>query len=564
MSQLAALMWLKWRLFRNALRSRKAVVSSAATTLGTLVVLAFALSVAASMGVLTYYLTAMPAEMAGVLGAGRAGQIGFALLLTVFAFMYLMWAIVPLGISGGSQFDPGRLLLYPVSLRKLFAIDFLSELTSLSSIVALPTVWAIAFAAGLSSGSMSKALVVGACATAFGLSFAKLLSTSVGALTRRRRTRGETVLAMLGALAGLSGMFVGQMGNFLARHADSVRALRWTPPGMVAIALTEGLRGGGTLTYTLPVVALIACSCVFVAATYWIARRAALGVGGAKRARVRAKTKSAEETYTGWSLPLLSGQLTAVVEKEARYVMRNAQLRMLGLMPLILLGGRFIMSRGGLSRNVSAWSASGDSWGAIYARYGEGLAGMGGMLYVFMILSSISCNAFAFEEGGMRALILAPVERRTILLGKNIVLVTMAALFSTLLLVANQLVFRDLTPPALLFSVLCFILFAAAYALIGNWMSVRFPKRMKFGKRLNTSGVTGLLMIPIVLGMTLAPLMSVAVGYLARSLTLKYVTLAAFAAVVVGLYALLIERQGQALARREREILEAVSQRDEG
>ncbi|HVF49695.1 MAG TPA: hypothetical protein VNA19_06395 [Pyrinomonadaceae bacterium] len=567
MSQFAALIWLKWTLFRNTLRSRRAAVSSIAATLGTLVVLAFALSVAAGLGTLTYYLASMPAEMSDELGGERAGQVGFVLLLAIFAFMYLMWAIVPLGISGGRQFDPGRLLLYPISLRRLFAIDYLSELTSLSSIVALPSVWAIALGAGLASGEILRALAVGACATAFGISFAKLLSTSVGALTRRRRTRGETLLALLGALAGLSGMFVGQLGEVMVRNAESLRALRWTPPGMVAAALTEGLRAGGGRVYLLSVVALAAWSCVFVAVSYLIARRAALGIDGTRRASKRVRRESTGESYAGWHLPLLPGELSAVVEKEARYVMRNAQLRMLALMPLILLTVRFMTRRGGLSREMGRGmgrAAGASTWTAIYVEYGEGLLAMGGVLYVFLILSSVACNSFAFEGAGMRALILAPVERRTILLGKNIVLATVAAIYSALLLVANQLVFRDLTFAALIFAALSFVIFAAAYAHIGNWMSINFPKRMNFGKRLKTSGVTDLLMIPIGISMTLAPLAAVAAGFLARSLTLKYVTLGLFAAVAVGLYALLITRQGRALARRERDILETVSQRDEG
>lgn len=562
MSQLAALVWLKWRLFRNALRSRRAAVGSAASALGMIVVLLFALFIAAGLGMMTYYVTAAPREMADELGAGRAEQIGFALLLMVFAFVYMMWAVVPLGMGGGSQFDPGRLLLYPVSLRRLFALDLLSELTSLSTIIALPAVWAVAVGAGLSSGRMAGALAVGACASVFGLAFAKLLSTSVGALTRRRRTRGETLLALLGALAGLSGMFLGQMGNLMARHAEQLRALRWTPPGMVAHALTEGLRRGGALDFVLPNVLLLALSCLFVAATYWIARRSALGAGGAGRARSR-RGKEAGESYAGWSLPFVSPQLSAVVEKEARYVARNAQLRMLALMPLILLSVRFLAG-GGLHRRAGTLAESPGEWAAAFRLYGEGLAVTGGMLYVFMILSSVICNSFAFEGAGMRALILAPVARRTILLGKNLVHAAAAALISALLLAADQLIFGDLTARAVLFALLGFAFFAAAYALVGNWMSVRFPTRKKFGKRLNASGVAGLLMIPIVLGMALAPLAAVAAGYLARSLTLKYVTLALFAAAALALYALLIGRQGRALARREREILEVVASHEEG
>ena len=58
----------------------------------------------------------------------------------------------------------------------------------------------------------------------------------------------------------------------------------------------------------------------------------------------------------------------------------------------------------------------------VFSTYGSGLLLNGGVLYVFLILAGLSCNLFAFEEGGMRTLILSPIDRRKILLGKNIAL----------------------------------------------------------------------------------------------------------------------------------------------
>ncbi len=560
MSQLAALAWLKWRLFRNAMRSRRAAVSSAASTLGMLLVLAFALAVAVGLGFAAHFLTS-PGVAAAASGKGEAEMAGYLFLLGIFAFMYLMWAIVPLGISGGSQFDPGRLLLYPVSLRKLFALDLLSELTSLASIVAAPSVFAVAIGAGLSNGKLALALLAGLGALAFGIAFTKLLATSVGALTRRRRTRGETLLALLGLLFGFAAMLLGQVAPTWERHAESLRLLRWTPPGAVAVALTKGLRSGGALEYALALGVLAAYVFALVAAAYWIARRTALGAGGSRRAREKSKPTEAYAGYAGWQLPLLSTELSAVVEKELRYAMRNAQLRMLAFIPLILLGLRAIRTdaagAGGRGQTLPTQAA----WlGAFLSEYGEGLLATTGVLYVFMILSAINCNQFAFEGAGMRAYILAPVDRRLILLGKNLTNTAVALVFSATLVAANQLVFGDLSARTVAFAALCFVLYAALYALVGNWMSLRFPKRMEFGKRMNATGVAGLLIIPVIVVMALPPMAAVAVGYLARSLAAEYATLAGFAAAAAGLYALLINSQGRALARRERDILEAVAE----
>jgi len=175
-----------------------------------------------------------------------------------------------------------------------------------------------------------------------------------------------------------------------------------------------------------------------------------------------------------------------------------------------------------------------------------------------MILTGITCNQFAFEEGGMRSLILSPVQRRKILIGKNIVMTIVALIFASALLIVNELVFRDLTPQGLAFVVLCFLTFAAMMALIGNWLSIGYPKRMKFGKRLNVSGMVGLLLIPMFILLALPPLAATATGYLLGSLLIRYVTLALFAGIAVCAYLLLINAQGQSLERHEVEILEAV------
>ena len=567
MEQFRALIWLKWTLFRNTLRSRKAVVNSLASILGTLAALGLALLIAVVLGFAAYGLTALEAERNPnrALLMAQTVQSGMFFVFMVLAFVYMMWAIIPLGLSGGNQFDAGRLLLYPVSLRKLFTIDWLSELTSLGSIFALPIILAVALGAGLGSGNVALALLVGLCAALFGLALSKWLSTSLGALMQKRRTRGETLLALLGAVVGLGGALMGQIAPAIAQRGAVFWGMRWTPPGAAAVALSSGLRANGGRDYLLAIMTLLAYAFLLIGITYWTARRAALGVGGAKRARTPKAVAGPTEEAQGWQLPFLSGELSAVIEKELRYAMRNAQLRMLVLMPLILIGLRLAQrSRFGSGTATGAGSLSAEEVGRLggsFIQYADGLMAAGGILYIFLILSSLACNLFAYEAGGMRAFILSPLNRRTILLGKNITITFLALVFSTLLIAVNQIVFRDLTPGALLFAVLCFLLFSAGVALCGNWLSVRFPKRLEFGKRMNASGVAGFLLIPLMLALMIPPLLATIIGYLTRSLAVKYATLASFAGIAVALYYILINRQGRLLARSEIDILEAVSRR---
>lgn len=571
MSQLSALIWLKWTLFRNAMRSRKAVLSKIASILGTLAALAIALLIALVLGIAVYnvlspgasskILAQLPpnhplaAEMKDVMKSGST------LLFMIFGILYLMWATVPLSLGGGSQFTPGRMLLYPVSLRKLFALDFLSELTSLGTIFAIPIILGVALGAGAGLGHIMLALLAAFFAIACGISIAKWLSTSMSALMQKRRTRGETVLALIGVLVALGGAFFGELAAYMMRHADSLGRLRWTPPGAAAIALTEGLRAGGEGTYALALGVLAGYTVILVFVTYLIARRAALGAGGAKRSSVRTKTRGAELVHTGWQLPFLSAPISAVIEKELRYAMRNAQLRMMAVMPLVLIAVRMLRgSRPGGNNGLQSQAV----WDVhSFASYADGLLVAAGVLYVFLILSSLACNLFAYEAGGMRSFILSPIDRRTILLGKNLTITFLAFVFCFVLLAVNQLVFRDLSLSALLFAVLSFLFFAACFAVIGNWLSIRFPKRLQFGKRMNASGVTGFLLIPIMIVLAMPVFLSTYTAYLAQSFMLKYATLALFASLAIALYCLLITSQGRALERSEQEILEAVSGRTE-
>ena len=549
MSQLLTLIWLKWRLMRNSLRSSKAIFNRVASILGMLVALALSLMVALILGVVAYALS-QPDTLAQAFRRTATSALPNAefIIFSIVGFIYLMWATVPLSIGGSKQFDAGKLLMYPITLRKLFAVDFVSELTTLHSVFAVPAILAICIGVGLGKGNLTAALIAAIPMLLFGVALSKWLSTTIGSLVRRKRARGETIVALIGAIVGLTAAVAGQIAPILFEHAESLRSLRWTPPGAAAFILI-GEEANDPIVYLVAFVTLSAYAVVLIVATYWIARRAALGVEGKRKQRVEVG-RGTTAAYSGWQLPLISAELSAIIEKEMRYAMRNAQIRMLALMPLILIVVRAINSR--------RWGTGRPPASEDFLTYGSGLIATGGVLYVFVILAGLSCNLFAFEKDGMRTLILSPVDRRMILLGKNIAIAVLALVFSTILLILNTIVFRDLTASTLLFIVLSFVIFAAISSTIGNWLSIHFPKRMRFGKRMNVSGVAGFLVIPMIIVLATPPLLAALVGYFSRNLYYQYLALLGLALISVGLYSLIIDFHGRSLAKREINILEAV------
>lgn len=553
MSQLLTLIWLKWRLLRNSLRSSKAVVNKIASVLGMLVTFAFSLGVAVALGIVAYVISE-PETLAHLfrdapeMSAAASAEFIF---FSIFGFIFLMWATLPLSLGGGKQFDAGKLLMYPITLRKLFAVDFVSELTTLHSVIAVPAIVAIAIGAGLGTGYLVPALLAAIPIALFGVSLSKWLATILGSLLRRKRARGETIVAMIGAVAGLGGALAGQIAPILFRHAESIRSLRWTPPGAAA-SLLIATSPENSIAYAIAFVTLFSYSIALIGGTYVIARRAALGYEGGRKRKAQIEVRTDVAQYGGWKLPLLPADLSAVIEKELRYAMRNAQMRMMALMPLVLIVIRFVRLRN------TPTALRGPGAAHDFMTYGSGLLAAGGLIYVFLMVAGLMCNAFALEEGGMRTLILSPIDRRKILLGKNIGGATIALVFATILLTLNTIIFRDMTPQIFLFLVLSFITFAAIMSAIGNWLSIRFPKRMVFGKRMNVSGVSGILLIPIILVLAITPVTATLVGYLTRSLLIEYLTLALLTLIAIGIYTLAINVHGRTLARREIEILEAV------
>ena len=249
-------------------------------------------------------------------------------------------------------------------------------------------------------------------------------------------------------------------------------------------------------------------------------------------------------------MPLVSHEFSALFEKEVRYALRNAQLRVIGLMAVGLTIVLRMTPLSGGRRTLT-----------LVTPYAEGAGAVFSVLYIFTLVSPLSTNLFGYDGAGFRALVLSPVGRRVILIGKNLAVTIITTALVAAGVVAGGFFFGDLTAHTLAFAVLAFCAYVPLFALFGNWLSLEFPKRIEFGKRMSRSGLAGFLMVPFFLLMLLPPALAVVAGHAARSHAVKYAILAAFAAGACALYLLLVRGQGRQLERRELEILDAVTGR---
>ena len=118
-----------------------------------LAALALALLIALGLGVAAYALTS-PDSVLKVLcrrSAASEQRLPSAefIFFSILALCYLLWATLPLSIGSSRQFDPGNLLLYPISLRKLFAVDLVSEVRACNRSLPYPAIIAMGIGAGL-------------------------------------------------------------------------------------------------------------------------------------------------------------------------------------------------------------------------------------------------------------------------------------------------------------------------------------------------------------------------------------------------------------------------------
>src|SRR6187455_577329 len=104
MSQLLTLIWLKWSLFRNSLRTSKAKVNRFVTMLAILAALALALLIATGVGIAAYAFSSPAFALESALQAEqgtRAQRLPSAefIFFSIIALCYLVWSTLPLSIG---------------------------------------------------------------------------------------------------------------------------------------------------------------------------------------------------------------------------------------------------------------------------------------------------------------------------------------------------------------------------------------------------------------------------------------------------------------------------------
>jgi hypothetical protein len=421
MNQIRDLLWLRLRHTFGFHRKRVTAIVTAAVSIAA--GLSFALG--AYFGGLVA-LWGLPAETSRQLLNG-----GLSLL-------YVGWLISPLvGISMNQSFDVSKLLLFPVSPRRIFAANILGSLldpftlTFLIALAAIP----VGLANGVASGLMMALLVL--VFVFHTISFSQALLTLLWGLMKSRRIRDlwKVVAAVFGmvfwAVYNIGSRRMSADTVAYALNARPAQFTRFLPSGWTADA-AFALSRGDTIAFLWRFALLVAiCAATVALAGSLLAR---IYTGDIEIAALAPRDKPVSPPDQGRAsgrlrranvFDFLPAPAAAMARKEWMTFGRDPVVKIEILRGIFFaLVMPFIVVLSGSNSGVSQMTAE----------YG-GPAIIGYVfLTAFVATTSISLNLLAREREGFTLLVTLPTPRVWYLLGKNTA--ALALLAPTLLVVA--------------------------------------------------------------------------------------------------------------------------------
>jgi ABC-2 type transport system permease protein len=454
------LLWLRWKQFyRSFTRDRSRVI-------GAIFMVIFGLPMFGGIAILTFF---------GYRLLPPPANIG--LLYLVWIGVYMAWIVLPLlEYNVNEGLDLSKLSLFPLTHAELMTSLVLSTLLDIPTLALL-----LIFAAVVVGWAISVPVALFAVLAMLvfyiqvvGMSQLVLALLMRTLQSRRFRDLSIIIIILFSSSCGILGQFVGRFANglpgFMGGVAGAAAVLQWLPPGMAARSIQQAVVGEWGFAFAW-LVALMAVNILVLYLWQAVIERALTSPeeGGTVRPRHHRERRVSgvvqpETAATRFWERLLSPQVLAIANKEAKYYWRDPQLKAVVFQsiisgvffivwPLIGFGGR---SSGG----VVSW------WLVLFAP-----------LAVFFFMLSLSFNSLGMERQSLTELFLFPVEPQRILWGKNLTVFAMGLIELVVLVLASSFLSHawNLTLPTL----------AVGLAGIGvtlgcgNFTSVFFPQRMR-------------------------------------------------------------------------------------
>ncbi|HMF89253.1 MAG TPA: hypothetical protein VKL40_01320 [Candidatus Angelobacter sp.] len=446
----------------NSLRSKKRQAELAMSALGYVVGALFALGTSVSVCGATIFIL-------------RSGKL--QLLEILLWIVFLFWQLVAILFEG---FSPGlnfrEVARYPVSLRMYVMLNAVYGLFDPAALAAL--LWLLSIWIGIVVVQPQWALPAAGLFLVFAALNVFCNRIIIGILerfqsTRKGRERVAVALLILMLVPQMFNLminglikFPGHLPRWVHDVAGGVRHI--APPGLVLESLAPG-----TSTVLAPLALLAGYLALAVFLQVRQLRAVYLGEIYAESFQARRELK----VKAGWRLPGMSGSMSAIVEKEVRYIRQNARLIVLLINPLVLVA---FLAFAGSSKQI-----------------GFGISGGIGLLGAFALLlalsvSNLSYNTFGMDREGFGRWLLSPLPLQNVMRGKNL---AQGALMSAVYLVGAPIILyvRHVPLNILVAMTAGFLSMLIIHLGAGNLFSVYWPRRIEFSQMSSrmTSGAAG-------------------------------------------------------------------------
>jgi hypothetical protein len=576
-SQLGTILWLRWRLTRNQW-SRGGLVS--AIIMMVVTVFAFAAGIGCGIGGI----------LAGALALSKQSPVVILLvwdgIVGIFLFFWMIGIVAE--IQRSETIDIGRMLHLPISQRDIFLINYLASHLTISVILFVPGTLGLSF--GLAIGRSWTMI----CMFPLVLGFLFMITAwtyclrgwLVSLMVNKRRRR-----AIIAAVT-FAFIIIAQLPNFLSnvvfrhdrhRSKNTIQSTQSAPQTATSSDNKDKVRLPPALLTAHNYVPFLWVGNGAISLARGNAWPAILGAAGAfllggwglRRAyrttfrfyqgqtavkSAPRKTKAKKEAVSGKNflerqLPGIPQEAAALALAFFRCLMRAPEVKMalaMNFFMMLFFGAMFFVRK---SVNL------GDNFKPFIAT--------GSVVIVFFGVSQLLFNQFGYDRGGFRQLVLLPVPRKYILLGKNLAVLPIAVgiglTFLVLLKVAMHISFVIL--------IACSFQLLAAFLLLGmtgNLLSILVPYRIAPGTMKPTKIPTltvFLIMIshmlfpaamaPIFLPPALGLLFSKA-GWLPAEMVNVFLSIGLLPICAL-LYWLSLNSLGNLLQQREKKILEVVT-----
>ena len=529
-AQLAAIAWLRWRMFANSLRSSRGKAE------------------VISRVIMTIFF--------GVGGFGGTLACGFAawyfvsqgkpeMLAVMFWAVFLFWQLFPImSTAFTNNPDSGDLLRFPLGYRAYFLIRL--AYGSFDPATALGCLWLTGMLLGIAAASpllLVWALPVVLLFAAFNQLFLQMIFAWLERWLAQRRTR--EIMGVLFILIMLSIQLIGPAMQHLERRPATQKTLdlvvsvqAFLPPGLAADAIAQVVHerfavGASSLLFLGSIAALMAC-------LLHLRLRAQYRGENLNEAAAAGVTQEAHGLRLGWSLPGFSQIVAAVFEKEVRYLSRSGAMLLALIVPLFML----VVFRLGPARSM---------WHTHFMRAPD-VAFPAAAAYSLLALTNIVYNSFGGDAGGIQFFFASPARFRQIVLAKNlmhagIVLADAALAWLLITFVYGRPAF------AVTVATLAGLLFAAPLNFTaGNLLSLYSPKRVDVSTigRQRASQVTVLISLVVQLVIVAVGVAAFMLARLYNNFWIATLLFLVLAALSLSVYSVVLKRADTiAIERRE-------------